>query len=104
MEEMAHARARGAEILAEVRGFGTSGDAQHIVQPPSHGHGAALAMQRALHGSGLTACDVNYINAHATSTPLGDPVELKAISKVRRVPAGTHHDLLRGTFDSPAWV
>ena len=83
LEELNHALRRGATPLAEVRGFGTSSDAQHIVQPPSNGYGAALAMTRALQGSGLDACNVGYVNAHATSTPLGDAVELAAILQAR---------------------
>lgn len=82
LEEREHALRRGASILAEIRGFGMSGDAHHITSPSSAGHGAALAMQRALRHSGMSLEDVRYINAHATSTPLGDAVEQKAIGMV----------------------
>lgn len=67
---------------AQVRGYGLSGDAHHITAPHPEGIGAALAMQRALAGSGLSPADVAYINAHATSTPVGDEIEQEAILKV----------------------
>lgn len=84
LETLLHARARGAVPLAELRGFGSSGDAHHITQPPPGGHGAALAMRRALARSGLGPEDVHYVNAHATSTQLGDAAELRAIAAVSR--------------------
>lgn len=79
LEELEHARQRNANIYGEVRGYGMSGDAHHITQPQSDGHGAFLAMYRALQQAGLRPNQVDYINAHATSTPLGDCVEAKAI-------------------------
>ncbi|KAK9811326.1 hypothetical protein WJX72_001865 [[Myrmecia] bisecta] len=82
LEELKHAIARGAQMFAEVRGYGMSGDAHHITQPAPDGRGAVLAMQRALAQSGLANKDVAYINAHATSTPLGDDVEQRAILQV----------------------
>uniref|UniRef100_A0A7R9VUQ5 beta-ketoacyl-[acyl-carrier-protein] synthase I n=1 Tax=Chlamydomonas euryale TaxID=1486919 RepID=A0A7R9VUQ5_9CHLO len=82
LEELGHARARGAPVIAEIRGYGMSGDAHHITQPAADGAGAALAMARALKGSGVSVDDVAYINAHATSTPLGDEVEQRAILRV----------------------
>lgn len=82
LEELQHALDRGATIYAELRGYGMSGDAHHITQPSAEGKGAILAMTRALQQSGLEANDVNYVNAHATSTPLGDVVEARAIQAV----------------------
>jgi 3-oxoacyl-[acyl-carrier-protein] synthase II len=72
LEEYQHAVDRGAKIYAEVRGYGMSGDAHHITQPSQDGRGAYLAMNRALQQAGLQPGDVDYINAHATSTPLGE--------------------------------
>lgn len=77
VEEYEHAKKRGAKILAEIVGYGMSGDAHHITKPTPHG--ARLAMARALTSSGLRPDDVAYVNAHATSTPLGDVSELDAI-------------------------
>lgn len=82
LEELEHAKKRGAKLYAEVRGYGMSGDAYHITQPQSDGRGAILAMTRALKQSGLDPNQVDYINAHATSTPLGDAVEAKAIQSL----------------------
>ncbi|WP_250460874.1 beta-ketoacyl-ACP synthase II [Microbulbifer litoralis] len=82
LEEYERARARGAKIYAELSGFGMSGDAHHITSPPEDGAGAALSMQNALGDAGLSAGDVQYINAHGTSTPLGDKAEIKAVHSV----------------------
>ncbi|HEX5105205.1 MAG TPA: beta-ketoacyl-ACP synthase II, partial [Pirellulaceae bacterium] len=82
LEEYERARRRGAEILCEVLGFGASADAGHITQPDDQGTGAARAMSDALHDAGLNPADVGYINAHGTSTPLGDKAETQAIKRV----------------------
>jgi 3-oxoacyl-[acyl-carrier-protein] synthase II len=82
LEELEHAEMRGAKIYAEVLGYGMSGDAFHSTSPSTDGRGAALAMQRALNYADILPEDVGYINAHATSTPAGDDVEVKAIKSV----------------------
>lgn len=76
LEEYEHAKARGADIYAELSGFGMSGDAYHITSPPEDGSGAALSMSNALRDAKLNPSQVNYINAHGTSTPVGDVAEL----------------------------
>ena len=82
LEEREHAKARGARIYGEFLGYGSSADAHHISMPADDGGGAALAMQRALDDAGLRPTDVDYINAHGTSTPLNDKSETMAIKKV----------------------
>ncbi|HEX6924976.1 MAG TPA: beta-ketoacyl-ACP synthase II [Longimicrobiaceae bacterium] len=90
LEALEAARQRGATILAEVIGMGMSSDAHHITAPPENGEGAALAMHRALRSAGISPEEVDYINAHGTSTPLGDVAETRAIRAV----FGDHADRL----------
>ena len=81
LEEYEHAKARGAKIYAEVVGYGATGDAYHITSPDPEGDGAAHAMMFAMDEAGIKASDVDYINAHGTSTPLNDEYETKAIKR-----------------------
>ncbi len=82
LEELEHARRRGAEILAELAGYGATSDAYHLTLPDPEGRGAARAMSEALQDAALAPEDIDYINAHGTSTPAGDDVEAKAVCTV----------------------
>jgi len=82
LEDFDHAKARGANIYAEIIGFGTSSDAHHMTAPPDDGRGAALAMSNAIADAEINSSDIDYINAHGTSTPLGDVAETIALKSV----------------------
>jgi 3-oxoacyl-[acyl-carrier-protein] synthase II len=95
LEEFEHAKARGAHIYAELVGYGMSGDAYHITSPSEDGDGAFRCMSAALKRAGLAASQIDYINAHGTSTPLGDEIELKACERL--VGASAEHISMSST-------
>lgn len=82
LEELEHAKKRNAKIYAEVKGYGMSGDAYHITKPSEDGSGGYRAMKMALNESNLNSEDIDYVNAHGTSTPVGDIIELSAVEKL----------------------
>ncbi len=102
LEELEHALARGARIYGEVVGYGLSGDAYHITSPAEDGDGAERCMRMAMKRAGITADEIDYINAHGTSTQMGDEIELKAVERLLGNAAGKVCDVLDQVGDRPS--
>jgi len=103
LEDLEHAQARGARILAELLGYGATADAFHITLPPPDGIGAVRAARRAMTKAGITPADIDHVNAHATSTPEGDKAELRAIrailgERAERVPITANKSMVGHTL------
>jgi 3-oxoacyl-[acyl-carrier-protein] synthase II len=81
LEELGHAQARGANIWCEIVGYGQSGDAHHLTEPDPTGHAPGLSMKMAMVDAGVRGDEITYINVHGTSTPVGDPSEIRVIQK-----------------------
>ena len=102
LEEYEHAKLRGANIYAEIVGFGMSADAHHITSPPDGGQGAALSMQNAVDDAEIKSSDIGYINAHGTSTPAGDIAETEAIKAVFKDDVGDISCKFYKIYDRPS--